>query len=159
MTNNHCYLFALEIAPMEVGHIYDELPLHCTLMHRFWSKLSPDEFAAKVRPFFEQTPAVLLKAYEHLLLGPKQMAVSEIELTEELSGLHMQLYKILNDLKVDYTAPEWVGEGYRAHASDRKDARLEVGKQHLSPAVYLIEVEVPEHEKQRIIRTKFDLSS
>ncbi len=144
---------------MEVGHIYDELPLHCTLMHRFWSSLAPDDFAAKIRLFFEQTPPVLLKAYEHLLLGPKQMAVSEIELTQELKSLHMQLYGLLNDLKVDYTAPEWVGGGYRAHASDRKNARLEVGEQYLSPAVYLIEVEVPGHEKQRIVRTKFDLSS
>ena len=46
--SNHLYLFTLEVVPLEVGKTYDELPLHCTLMFRFWSELPAEELAAKV---------------------------------------------------------------------------------------------------------------
>lgn len=157
MRNNHCYLFALEVTPLHVGDIYDELPLHCTLMHRFWSDLEPEELAAKVSDFFKKTRHVTLKPHERLLLGPKQVPVSELELTDELKRLHMGLYEILNDLGVEYTAPEWVGDGYRAHVTERENARLEVGSEQNSNAVYLIEVNVPGHDHKRLVRHKFVL--
>lgn len=157
MRNNHCYLFALEVTPLHVGDIYDELPLHCTLMHRFWSDLEPEILAAKVSDFFKETRHVTLKPHERLLLGPKQVPVSELELTDELKRLHMGLYEILNDLGVEYTAPEWVGDGYRAHVTERENARLEVGSEQNSNAVYLIEVNVPGHDHKRLVRHKFVL--
>lgn len=159
MTNRHCYLFALEVKPMEIGGIYSDLPLHCTLMHRFWSGFSPDILADKIRNTLESTPQVLLTAHEHLLLGPKQVAVSELVFTAELKKLHMQLFELLNDFGVEYTAPEWVGDGYRAHITERKDASLPVGDEHLSKTIYLIEVEVPGHDHERLVRAKFTLSS
>lgn len=157
MINKHCYLFALEVKPMNVGDIYEELPLHCTLMHRFWSELEPEALAEQVDDFFREIHPVILKPHEHLLLGPKQVPVSELELTSELKELHMQLYKFLNGLSVEYTAPEWVGKGYRAHVTERENARLEIGSEHISKAVYLIEVKVPGHDHKRLVRHKFDL--
>src|SRR6266702_2204286 len=151
MYKTHCYLFALEIAPMNVGNIYDDLPLHCTLMHRFWSDLDAEELAEKVRAFFAALPPVVLTAQERLKLGPKQVTVSEIALTPEVENLHMTLYKLLNELGVEYTAPEWVGTGYRAHATERENARLEVGTSYTSSAAYLIEVNVPRHEHKRVV--------
>jgi hypothetical protein len=159
MTNNHCYLFALEINPLEVGGVYDELPLHCTLMHRFWSKLNPDDLSDKVQSLLATYKQVRLNAIERTVLGPKRVTVSEIEFTDEFKNLHMALYKLLNDLDVEYTAPEWVGNGYKAHVTERENVKLTVGSQHVSKAIYLIEVEVPEHENKRLIRTKFDLEA
>lgn len=72
MTTKHCYLFALEVKPMKVGDIYEELPLHCTLMHRFWSELDPEVLADKMKDFFKEIQAVILKPHERLLLGPKK---------------------------------------------------------------------------------------
>jgi hypothetical protein len=155
--NKHCYLFALEVIPMSVGDIYEELPLHCTLMHRFWSELEPEVLANKVYDFLKEVKPITLKPYERLLLGPKQVPVSELELTDEFKHLHMGLYELLNDLGVVYTAPEWVGERYRAHVTERENARLEVGSEQDSNAVYLIEVEVPKYDHKRLIRAKFDL--
>jgi hypothetical protein len=126
-------------------------------MHRFWSDLDPDALASKVAPLFKATSPVILKSHERLLLGPKQMPVSELELTEQIGHLHMQLYAALNKLGIEYTAPEWVGSGYRAHVTERKNAHLEVGSEHTSQAAYLIEVEVPGHDHQRLIRHKFVL--
>jgi len=142
---------------MQLEGIYDELPLHCTLMHRFWSELEPDILASKLDDFFKKIQPVLLKPHERLLLGPKQLPVSELELTDQLKELHAELYKHLNDLSVEYTAPEWVGEGYRAHVTERQNDRLELGDEHLSKAIYLIEVKVPGHDHKRIVRHKFDL--
>ncbi len=157
MTNKHCYLFALEVKPMNIGDIYQELPSHCTLMHRFWSELSPELLVSKVNDFFKQIHPVVLKPHEHLLLGPKRVPVAELELTNELKELHMRLCEFLNDLGVGYTAPEWVGEGYRAHVTERENTRMEVGSQHISKAVYLVEVEVPGHDHTRFVRQKFKL--
>jgi hypothetical protein len=159
MTHTHCYLFALEVVPMQVGDVYDELPLHCTLMHRFWLDLSPEDFTHQITSLFKQIAPIKLIAHEHLLLGPKQLPVSELTLTDELRQLHMEIYTFLNKIGVEYTAPEWVGKGYRAHITERDSVRLEVGAEHISKAVYLIEVNVPGHEHKRIIRAKFDLGA
>jgi len=153
----HCYLFALEIDPMHVGNVYYDLPLHCTLMHRFWSDLDAEELADKVRTFFATSSPVVLTAQERLKLGPKQVAVSEISLTPEIEQVHMSLYRLLNELDVEYTAPEWVGTGYRAHVTERENARLEVGSTRTSTTAYLIEVNVPGYEHNRIVRAKFEL--
>jgi hypothetical protein len=82
MTSRHCYLFTLEVSPMKEGDVYNELPQHCTLMHRFWSEFESDELIAKVNNFFEHVAPVKLKPYEQLLLGPKQIPVSELEFTD-----------------------------------------------------------------------------
>lgn len=157
MTNKHCYLFALEVKQMNVGDMYEELPLHCTLMHRFWSDMNAETLADKVSAFFAGIRPITLKPHERLLLGPKQVPVSELELTDEFKSLHMELYQLLNDLGVEYTAPEWVGEGYRAHVTEREGSGLEIGNEYTSSAIYLIEVKVPGYDHKRFIRHKFEL--
>lgn len=142
---------------MKVGDVYEELPLHCTLMHRFWSELDPKVFAEQVGSFFKGIRPIILKLHEHLLLGPRQVPVSELELTDRLKELHMRLYEFLNGLGVEYTAPEWVGQGYRAHVTERENDRFEMGSERTSSAIYLIEVKVPGHDHKRFVRTKFDL--
>lgn len=153
MTPSHLYLFALEVVPLEVGKVYGELPLHCTLMHRFWSSFDSGEMSNAVRVLFDGTPQVTLIARKRAMLGPKQVAVSLLEPTEELGALNMALYEILNGLGVEYTAPQWVGKGHVFHVTEREDARLEVGGKHVSRAVYLIEVE----NGRRLVRSRFSL--
>jgi hypothetical protein len=143
---------------MQVGNVYDELPMHCTLMHRFWSELSVVELASKVKPLFEVTPSVVLATYKRTLLGPKQLAVSLLELTDELDSLNMQLYELLSELGVEYTAPQWVGKGHVFHITDRESERLEIGSKQPCNTVYLIEVKVPGHDYQRFVQAKFDLA-
>ena len=157
MKTRHCYLFTLEVEPLEVGKFYDKLPLHCTLMPRFWSSLSPKELADNVRKLFDETSPGTLAAYERTLLGPKQVAASLIKLTRELDTLNMQLYQLLNKLGVEYMNPQWVGKGHVFHVTEQEHARLEVGGVHISKAIYLIEVEVPGRKHKRIAQEKFEL--
>ena len=156
-TKSHIYLLALEIAPIEVGGAYHELPLHCTLMHRFYGELGPREFAKKLQPMFDATPQFELQVGSRLLLGPKQVAVYEFEPSETLSNLHEKLYKFLNKMNTEYTAPEWVGTGYKAHATERADRALYAHEILPIKAVYLIEVKVPGFVGQRLVRARFSL--
>lgn len=151
--NPHLYLFTLEVTPLEVGRTYDELPLHCTLMHRFYSELSVDELSNNVKSLFDKTPPITLAVYEHTRLGPKQVPVSLIELTEALDSLNMQLFDQLNKLEVEYTAPQWVGKGHVFHITDRENEALEIGRDRTSEVIYLIEVV----DRKRVIRERFDL--
>lgn len=158
MHNRRCYLFAFEVASLEIGQLYDELPLHCTLMHRFWSVLSPEELASKVRDIFDATPPVVLEAERRELLGPKQVAVSLIKPTPALDTLNMRLFDRLNSLGVEYTEPLFVGKHHIFHVTERERSRLEISNRHISGAVYLIEVKIPGHDHARLIRHKFKLS-
>lgn len=92
MIHKRRYLFILEIAPLETGKIYAELPSHLTLMSRFWSELSPDELAGIVRPLFQNArlgdlPDVIRKAAQarapHILVG----------YLLELSQIHGRFYE------------------------------------------------------------------
>jgi hypothetical protein len=153
LSKPYLYLFTLEVEPLRVGGVFDELPLHCTLMHRFYSELSADELGDNVRSLFDKTPQVLLTAYKHTKLGPKQVPVSLIKLTEELDKLNMQVYNQLNKLEVEYTTPQWVGKGHVFHVTDRIPDRLEINEGYVSKAAYLIEVV----DHKRIIRQQYEL--
>jgi hypothetical protein len=153
--NQHLYLFILEVEPTKAEHTYSDLPLHCTLMHHFWSDLSPAALGHKVGPLFEQTSPPLLVSGEQLAYGPRKVVVNRIDLTRELKTLHTRLYTLLNELGVEYTAPEWVGEGYESHVTHREDgSHLAAGEQHISKAAYLVEI----IDQKRAIRMKFDFA-
>jgi len=66
MNGEHCYFFALEVAPLKIGYAYKTLPLHCTLLHRFFSRLPPSDIDAKVRWLFAQTKPLLLTPEERI---------------------------------------------------------------------------------------------
>ncbi len=153
------YLFTLEVTTMVVGKTYNPLPSHLTLMSRFWSDLSPDELAEVVRPLFQQARPIELIFGEAAMLGPKQVAVHLIENTEELKSLHLRLHDLLNTTGVTYTAPQFVGNGYKPHVSRREGDQFNAGHKQMANAAYLIEVEIKGEDHLRHIRVKFDLSS
>lgn len=155
--SRRCYLFALEVVPLTVGQVYDELPLHSTLMHRFWVSLSPEGLADKTKALFEQTQPLVLAVHERAKLGPKQVSVALITHSPELESLNMRLYGLLDELGVEYAAPQWVGPGHVFHVTDRPNAKLGVGESVICRAVYLIEVKVPGHDHARVPRTKIIL--
>ena len=155
--HKHTYFFVLEIAALQVGEIYDDLPTHCTLVHRFWSDLSVEELATGVRKILAATSPVALIFAEEELLGPKKTTVNKIELTLQLQQLHTQLYDQLTKQGVEYTAPGWVGGGYIAHVSKRQEATFATGDTHDCTAICLVEAEVEGYGRQRLIRAKFNL--
>lgn len=152
-TPEHLYLFTLEVTPLEVGQVYDELPLHCTFMFRFWSESSPEGLAERVKTVFDAAPPLVLLPYEHAQLGPRKVGAYLVEKVPALMALHLQLQRTLTDVGVDFTEPQWVGQGYKPHITDRSDEAVMERRPLPSAAAYLIEV----IDGKRYIRARFPL--
>jgi hypothetical protein len=161
MTNNqnpqHCYLFALEISPLEEGAAYETLPMHCTLMHRFWVSETPEELAQKAKLILRKYQNISFTPGKKMELGPKHTVVYELEGLDELKRLHMELYGLLQSLGTTFTEDEWVGDGYTPHASDREDSPLRQDVPFTASTVNLIEVKVPGHDHMRFVRKRLAL--
>jgi len=147
------YLFTLEIAPLDVGSMYDELPSHLTLMSRFISNLSPESLADTMRPLFAGTAPVLLKFGKTVELGPKRVIAHMVDSPDELQ-LHQALRTLLDTTDVMYEYPEFIGNNHRPHVNERRNVTYKPGDEHLVAAAYLIEIV----DKRRLIRAKFTLS-
>lgn len=150
----HLYLFTLEIVPLEVGRTYAELPSYLTLMSRFLSELSPGELAENVRPLFMQTAPVHLVFGETMQLGPKKVTAHMVSSPDE-RRLHDNLRELLDEIKVEYQYPEFIGENHRPHVTAREGLRLDAGIERTALTAYLIEV----IDKKRVVRDKFTLSA
>ena len=150
--SKHCYLFALEVEPLLVGVGITQLPLHCTIMHRFLSDLEPSDLMKEVQSVFRNIKPILLKSGREEMFGKP---VNVIEQSAELIKLHKSLHDMLIDLPVEFTAPQWVGNGYTPHVSHQGNISLPTGTEHTVNAVYLIEVKVPNASGLKFARAKF----
>ena len=153
------YLLALEVAPMAVGQSYQQLPMHCTIMHRFHSALGAKALVTELGPIITRTAIVELLPQNHQAFGPKKQLVTIVDPTPALLALHAELYQKLNQLGVQYTESDWVGEGYIGHVTDKQGGRLPVAKPTLSKAIYLISVEHPLQGSRRFIEARIALAS
>ena len=153
------YLLALEVAPMTVGRAYEQLPMHCTIMHRFHTTLSAAALEAALRPIVSATLPVLLIPTQHQAFGPRKQLATLIELTAPLQALHRQLYEKLTSLDAQYTESDWVGDGYTPHVTDKQGRRLPTKTQTVCAAVYLISVEHPLQGTKRFIEARLDFST
>lgn len=155
----HLYLFTLEVARLEVGKTYNPLPSHLTLVSRFYSHELPDDINDKFSSLFNETKSIRL-VFDHMAtIGPKLTAVHLIQSTEALKKLHGQLIERLNEFAVDYTQPEYLGEGWKPHVSKRDNDNFSPGFSHLSKAAYLIEVHKEGENHLRTIQKRFNLSN
>lgn len=150
----HLYLFTLEIVPLEVGKTYNELPSHLTLMSRFLSDVLAEGLADKVRPLFMRTAPAHLVFGETIQLGPKKVIAHMVSSPDE-GRLHDNLRKLLDEIKVEYQYPKFIGENHRPHITAREGVRFDAGNGHTALAAYLIEVV----DKKRVVRAKFELST
>lgn len=154
----HCYLFTLEVEPLQVGASYRMLPLHCTLITRFWIALEPKILLLAVADIFAKDKPIPLVVFKRDVLGPQQVSVSLIKSTELLQALNDTLYERLRGLGAETEVAEWSGDKHIFHVTDRPHTVLEIGTTHTSRAAYLIEVKVPGHDHERIVRHKFKLA-
>lgn len=147
------YLFTLEVAPVEVGKTYDDLPSHLTLMSRFFSELAPTQMSESVSPLFGQTDSLQLVFGETTQLGPKKLTVHLVEYTSGLKQLHKKLHDVLDSLNVEYEYPQFVGEGHKPHVTKREGVEFGAGDRRPVHAACLVEVV----DEKRVIRARFML--
>ncbi|HEX8762950.1 MAG TPA: 2'-5' RNA ligase family protein [Candidatus Saccharimonadales bacterium] len=155
----HLYLFTLEVVPLTVGATYNPLPSHLTLMSRFWSGYSPEALIDLVKPLFERTKPIELLFGQPANIGPKHTAVHLIEHRDEIRHLHNQLCRLLDNIAVEYTNPQFVGNGHKPHVSRRDGDGFAPGRKQIAKVVYLIEVEIRGDEHLRFVHAKFDLQA
>jgi len=149
----HLYLFTLEIAPLETGVTYVELPSHLTLMSRFLSDLPPQELADVVQTLFTATVPIRLVFGETIELGPKKVLAHMVD-SEGEKVLHEKLRLLLDRVGVTPQYPQFVGDNHKAHVTAREGAEFSPGTARLSSAAYLIEIV----NKQRVVRSRFEFS-
>jgi ADP-ribose pyrophosphatase YjhB (NUDIX family) len=147
---DHLYLFTLEITPLEIGRVYDDLPSHLTVMSRFLSDLPPDEVAERVRPLFEACDPIALTFGPTLELGPKKVTAHMVSSARERK-LHQDIYALLKNMGVTFQYPEFVGANHKAHVTQREGVDFPPDSQLISSATYLIEIV----DGKRAIRSKF----
>lgn len=150
----HLYLFTLEIMPLKVGRVYDELPSHLTLMSRFLSGLTSDELTAKVQSFFAETAPVRLVFGEPTILGPKKVTAHMINSPDERQ-LHNNLRELLDKIKAEYQYPEFIGDNHKPHVTAREGVQFAPGSSRIASAAYLIEVV----DEKRVVRAKLALGA
>lgn len=163
MDGKRTFLFVLEVAPMEEGQIYLNLPLHCTLA-RFATDTSAEQILAKTWPIFAKTAPLNLYIGSPSRFGsskrPHRVEVNLVEKTPELDLLQMRLYGALNQLGVQYSNASYVGEAYRPHVSKRGNSELSEGEICISRAVYFIEVQPSAHSSsKKFIYARLSLST
>lgn len=149
----HLYLFTLEIDPLEVGKVYDELPSHLTLMSRFLSDLDPKELSDISRPVIELTGNITLTFGPTIELGPKKVTAHMVDSPAE-KLLHKRLQVVLEEVGAIFQYPQFIGSNHKAHVTKRDGRDFPQGSQLISSTVYLIEVV----DGKRIPRVKIDIS-
>lgn len=150
----HLYLLTLEIDPLEVGKVYDELPFHLTLMSRFLSEVAPEQLSSIVEPLFADTKPVNLLFGNTIELGPKKVTAHMVDSPDE-KLLHKRLQTSLEEVGVTFQYPQFIGSNHKAHVTKRDGKDFPPGSQLISPVAYLIEV----IDGKRTVRSRFNLDA
>jgi len=161
----HAYLIILEVTPLKVGGTYDMLPLHCTLVHWFWLRQTPEEVTKLLNAALSSSSHVLLRTgKEQQFTGKNKngqvvpVTVNDIEITPELRSLHERVCAELEAMGARYSAPQYVHDGFHPHVTHQKDGRLTPGETRESTRLYLIEAAAPEYGNERTVRAAIGLS-
>lgn len=152
------YLVGLEIEPVEIGHEYQSLPLHCTLMLWFTSSLPVGTLESGIIPLLQDVPRLDLRVIGEAVYGPPDMLVAKVALTPPLRILHMKLLSALTALGVTYDKPQFVGRGYSPHVSQPNYAKLSIGEVLTCRHVFLASTEDSGHKGPRNIIGRYALS-
>jgi hypothetical protein len=158
------YLLALEVEPMEIDKDYPMLPLHCTLVHWFWSGTDPESFQEQLRAALHDTPVQQLRVSDpaiftgHTKRGPIPVNVNKIAPNAMLTKLHNRMCEVIDEVGGEYTAPQHVKSGYNPHITHQKGSPKPVeGNVITAKAVYLVSAAAPEYGNPRHILAKFNL--
>ncbi len=155
----YAYLLALEIEPVEVNRVYVALPLHCTVMHWFYTDKTPADVLTVITNSVRRTPPVQLVSGENSLFGAEQdVPVNVIKDNKSLQALHLALYKDLSQLNVTYMHPSWANEGFVPHVTRQRSGRFEQGREFTARKLYMAAANSPENLQQKKIVSKITLN-
>ena len=149
---SHLYVLTLEVVPLEVSKVYDELPSHITLMSRFLSDLDARELGNGIRPLFEAASPLRLTFGATVELGPKRVTAHMISSRNE-QRLHESTRVLLEKMEVVSQYPQFTGANHKPHVTQREGAVFPPHSRLVSSAAYLIEI----IDGNRVVRERFRL--
>ncbi len=135
-------LFALEIAPVQLGEYTGTMPLHCTALQ--WSRvseLSLTELLEKVREAVSDMPCITLKVEGPDNFGENNdVPVNLVRKTQELQSLHEKLRYVMMKFGAILRNPEWAGENYAPHITrvDTSDYKIHKGQEITTTDLLLV---------------------
>lgn len=153
----NAFLFVLEVEPMKLGHVYEVLPLHCTLVHWFHTERNAEDILRAVKEKIEEHAPVTLTSQKAALFGREENIPVHTVHGEGLHLLHNDLVEILNTLTVTYSEPEFVGNGYKPHVTTHGEKTFTPGSITTVKNVYLVEAQNVESTAGKRPVTKISL--
>lgn len=147
---------------MEVGGNYSMLPLHCTLVHWFRTGAEQKLVEQLSRIIYRFPPQGLLVGEEAIFTGHTKngsipVAVNKVARTPSLERLHGRVCDLLDSLSAEYSAPQYVKDGFNPHVTHQSGVGLRPNSTHTSRAVYVVGADAPEYGNARHVVAKFDL--
>lgn len=137
------FLLALEVNPMQVSKTYNQLDLHCTVVHWFRTKATSHDVLAVVMPIINKAPAIELVSDKTALFGPskglKDIPVNLVKPTSAFRTLHSSLLQAIEQLGVRHTEPAYTGKGFNSHVTKQGNLSFSEGSRHVATITYLIE--------------------
>jgi hypothetical protein len=145
-----------------VGHEFTvaNLPLHLTHVDSFEINLEADELAAKLTHALAGQKALEARALPDKLYGPdKDILVTPLELTPELTRLHGEIIELLKKEGAILKNPHFNGDSFTPHVSVYGAKRVKTGElvpiKDISLSTKVSEAE----DANRRVLANFELSS
>lgn len=144
------YLVMLGIEECEVGHVYEILPLHCTLLHWCATSSPSDAFLGEVLPVLLSLRAMRLTTMSEENFGPNNdIPVFVVEKTSALIQAHFKVLEAIQGLGAKNENDAWVAEGYRPHITETDDRDCEMPKHQVSCIAHVVQALDPGTRKQK----------
>lgn len=137
----------------------DDWPLHITLLDPFKTIWSQQELAAEVSKVATQIKLFPMTAFKKSFLGPnKEVPVMLIKKDENMLQAHTVLLHLGERGGFVYNTPEFVGDGFVPHITDRDDERAKFDDAYDLTNLSIVETAPNGDIGQRLIIKRLELT-
>lgn len=153
----HKYGLATILEDVPVGYEFyqDNIPLHLTHIDSFQVSLDARELEYKLKSLLLSQKIITNIVKDTAHYGPNiDIPVAELELTDELSELHLKLILFLEGEGAIFTRPNFLKDNYRPHVTELPNIKLLKGEQVNIPSISIAAKESIEiNPKTKILAT------
>lgn len=116
-------------------------PLHATILDTFKTDWSVDDLLQAIKQAVANTTPFNITPIEGAMLGPdKDVPVKLLEQDAHILDLHSTLLDLTKPGSFVFNTPEFVGEGFLPHVTDRLDGQVDIGKTYTFASVSLVDM-------------------
>ena len=127
-TQKYTIIQLLEDMPEDAEYSTNEWPLHVTIADTFAVDWQGGILLDELTELLARHKTVLSKASRDEYFGPKkETQVTLLDMSKDLLDLHNDLIDFLKKAGALFNDPQYLGSGFRAHATVQPHARLQAG--------------------------------